>query len=285
VPLSPLTLALRRCALAVSVLTDLDVRPHATGVSLPGAPAVRVGWPEIRRAVRGADPESPLARQRLGRWLWTRRWVADRSVDELRRRARPFAAYVEDPEHPGIDWVRKRLHGDTIDLGVGFVGADRTDPDRVVPVPQTIVESAGLSLACNAWWLDLLTYVERMGGLAAERLQRAPSTVLRPMGDCDVLSLLASRRLRAALVTDHQGMRAVAVPTRSRGWLELRAIDPAFALVAARLASDDERALPRPALITADEVTVVREGGRPVEIVLRDAAPEQRPVLRSVPFS
>jgi hypothetical protein len=93
------------------------------------------------------------------------------------------------------------------------------------------------------------------------------------MGDCDVLTLLVSRTFRDALVDEHDGMRAVAVPTRSRGWLELRAIDPAFALVAAHLADASERALPRPALVTREEVVVVRDGGAPVEIVLRDPAP------------
>jgi hypothetical protein len=271
--MTPTALQMRRCALAVSVLDDVDLRPHATGVSLCGVRPVRVTWPELRRALAGADPESDQGRHRVANWLRVRRWLADRHLEEIGERVRPYAVYVEDPDHPGLDWVRVRVLGDTVDVGLGLVGVDPTDPDRVVPLPQKVAELAGLEPALDTWWPSQLVYLERMGELAVERLQRDPSTTIKPMGDCDVLTLLASRTFRGALVAAHDGMRAVAVPTRSRGWLELRAIDPAFALVAAHLADARERALPRPALVTRDEVVVVREGGAPVEIVLRDPVP------------
>jgi hypothetical protein len=271
--MSPSVLAMRRCALGVSVLEDMDIRPHATGLSLPGVRPLRVGWPEVRRALAGADPESDAGRARVAAWLRLRRWVADRHLEELGPHVRPYAVYVEDADHPGLDWVRVRVLGDTIDVGIGLVGSDPSDLDRVVPLPQRIAELAGLEAALETWWPSQLVYLERMGALAVDRMQRDPSPTIRPMGDCDVLTLLASRTFRAALVDSHDGMRPIAVPTRSRGWLELRAIDPAFALVAAHLATAAERGLPRPALITREEVVVVRDGGVPVEIVLRDPAP------------
>jgi hypothetical protein len=273
VPTPPTVLELRRCVLAVSVLDDVDIRPHATGVSLPGTPAVQVGWPEVRRALAGAEPESDQGRSRVASWLRVRRWLADRHLEDLSEHLRPYAIYVEDADHPGLDWVRLRVLGDTVDVGLGLVGIDPADPDRVIPLPQRIAELTRLEVALDEAWPQALSYLERMGALAVQRLERDPSASIKPMGDCDVLTLLASRTFRTCLVDNQQGMRAVAVPTRSRGWLELRAIDPAFALVAAHLAEGSQRGLPRPALVTADEVVVVREGGAPVEIVLRDPAP------------
>ena len=68
-------------------------------------------------------------------------------------------------------------------------------------------------------------------------------------------------------------MRAIAVPMRSRGWLDLRGIDPAFSLAAAALTDPVDRGFHRPLLLTAEEVALVPEGGRPAEVVLRDHAP------------
>ncbi len=82
------------------------------------------------------------------------------------------------------------------------------------------------------------------------------------MGDCDVFTLLASRVLRGALCADAGGMRAIAAPVRTRGWLDLSRIDAAFALTAAAIADDESRGFPRPVLLTVDEVSMVAEGGR-----------------------
>ena len=120
-----------------------------------------------------------------------------------------------------------------------------------------------------------------MGAVAAGRL--VGQSVLRPIGDCDVATLLGSRALRVALCQeDGVGLRAAAVPMLRRGWLDLTRIDPAFTAAAAAATSVEERGFSRPVLLTADEVGLAMQGGNPAEIVLRDVAldsPHLRPVL------
>ena len=263
------TTVLRRCALAVAVLHDLDVLPAIDGVVLTGLTPLEISWAECRRALGGVDPETDDGRHRLARWLLLRRWLADRQVDDLYGRARPYGAPVESPLHSGLDWVRRRVLGDALDLGFGFVGLDPRDPDRVLPVPQRLLDSAGVVV--DDWWPTAIVYLERMGRMAAERMQRNPSSALRPMGDCDVVTLLGSMTLRAAMVADvPDGMRAIAVPMRNRGWIDLARVDPAFSAAAARLTSADDRGFSRPLLVTREEVAMVPEGGDLMKAVLED---------------
>jgi hypothetical protein len=275
---APDSVELRRIALAVSVLDDIDIVPLDDGVLLAGTEPVEVSWLELRRAVAGADPESELARARVRAWLHGRRIAVDRDLDELRQLARPVGLPVDHPLHPGLDWVRHRVLGDALDLGFGFVGVGH-DPDAVIVVPQGALDAARVDP--TPWWPVALNYLERMGTIAVERL--ADTATLRPIGDCDVLTLLGSRTLRVALCAqDGTGMRAAAVPMRTRGWLDLSRIDPAYTAAAAAATDELERGFPRPLLLTEDEVTLAPEGGRPAEIVLRDPAaqaPNLRPVL------
>ncbi|MDQ1680867.1 MAG: hypothetical protein QOI42_1726, partial [Frankiaceae bacterium] len=108
------------------------------------------------------------------------------------------------------------------------------------------------------------------GALAVARWRREPDAPLRPMGDCDVVTLLGSRVLRGAFVEGAGGMRAVAAPMRSRGWLNLRFIDPAYVGAAAAATHDSLRGFRRPVLITADEVAMPVSDRSPIEILLRD---------------
>jgi hypothetical protein len=275
---APDSVELRRIALAVSVLDDIDIVPLDDGVMLAGAEPVEVSWLELRRAVAGADAESELARARVRAWLHGRRLAVDRGLEELRQLARPVGLPVDHPLHPGLDWVRHRVLGDALDLGFGFVGVGH-DPDAVIIVPQGALDAAGVDP--TPWWPVARDYLERMGAIAAERLADSPT--LRPIGDCDVVTLLGSRTLRAALCSkDGTGLCAAAVPMRTRGWLDLSRIDPAYTAAAAAATNELERGFPRPLLLTEDEVTLAPEGGRPAEIVLRDPAakaPHLRPML------
>jgi hypothetical protein len=165
--------------------------------------------------------------------------------------------------------VQRRVHGDALDLGLGFVGLDPTDPTKVLPVPTRLLDD--VKICGEMWWPSAVVYLERMGQLAADRLARNPAAPLRPMGDCDVVTLLGSRTLRAAIAEDQpDGLRTVAVPMRTRGWLDLSRVDPAFSAAAARLTAVEERGFSRPLLVTREEVALAAEGGDVVRASLED---------------
>lgn len=260
---------LRRCALAVAVIHDIDVLPSPHGVILPGSTDIEITWAECRRATSGAAPDTETARLRLKCWFELRRWLADRPLDDVAARARPYGASVELPLHPGLDWVRRRVLGDSLDLGFGFVGINPSEPDLVIPIPHQVLRAA--SIEPSPWWPTAVVYLERMGEMAAERARRTPKAPLRPMGDCDVVTLLGSRTFRQAITEGiSDGMRTVAVPMRSRGWLDLSRVDPAFSAAAARLTAPEERGFSRPLLVTKEEVAIALENGDVVRAGLED---------------
>jgi hypothetical protein len=266
--------------LAVSVLDDVDMLPTDDGMVLSGVPKLTVTFAHIAAAIGTADPAAPIARRRLELWLRARRAIADKSLDELAETIRPVGLPVGHDLHPGPSWVRQPILGGCLDLGVGFVGLFRDAPEAVVVTPQSVLDAAGIDP--GPWWRGATEYLENMGALATTRWRRDPRSPVRPMGDCDVITLLASSLFRGALCADAGGMRAIAAPVRTRGWLELSRIDPAFAQTAAALADDESRGFPRPLLLTVDEVSMVSEGGRPAEIVLRDPATDEKRWLRDV---
>jgi hypothetical protein len=270
--------ALRRGVLAVSVLHDVDVEPSSLGVVLPGSPTVWVPWGECRRALAGHDPEGQTGRERLRAFLLARRWAADAGPETLELALRPAGLPVGHACHPGAEWVRESVLGGALDLGLGAVGLDPAEPDLVVLLPPSALRAAGI--AVGPVWEVARRRLEELGALAAERLRLDAKGLLRPMGDCDVVTLLGARSLRTALAGGEGGMGAAAVPMRRRGWTKLGLIDPAFAPAAAAASSPADRGFARPLLVTPDELTVVPEGGR-ASIVLRDPA-VHRPGAREV---
>jgi hypothetical protein len=269
--------ALRRCVLAVAVLHDVDLEPADDGVRLESGRLV--SWSTLRLALYPVDPEAPAARARLAAWLVALRMIAWRTPEDLGERVRPVGLPVAHDLHPGLSWIREPVRGGAIHLGLGLVGVG-AHPETVHVLPAGVLEVVvGDHDLLASWWVTARDYINTMGALAAERHVRRPGGPLRPMGDCDVVTLLASEELRAALVgEDSHGLRAAAVPTRRRGWLDLSRTDPAFALVAASLADAEDRGFPRPLLITRDEITMARAGGDPVLQALREhSAPD--PVL------
>ena len=276
---APTAVEMRRGVLAVSVLHDLDIEPAKLGVTLTGTSAVWVSWGECRRALAGHHPETPDGRERLARWLLARRWAADVSLEDLRERLRPVGLPVDHVLHPGLDWVRRRVLGDVLDLGLGAVDIDPEDPDHVVLLPQPLLDAVGLD--AEAEWRDAEAYLERMGDVAVERVRADAKGQLRPIGDCDAVTLLGSATLRAAIAADAGGLGAVVVPMRKRGWTKMALIDPAFGPAAAAATPLHDRGFPRPLLVTAEELTLAADGGRPQDLPLRDPASDA-PWLRDV---
>lgn len=247
---------LRRCVLAVSVLTDLDVEPSADGVVLPGPRAACVPWTAIATSVGDQAPESPRARHRVEILLRLHRLVAElgsEAASTLHAASRLMALPPDHWHHLGSGWAVQPLAGGALELGVGIYGLVG-ETDRLLPAPPSVLAAADVD--ASAWWDRLREHADRMGALAAARLGRdGVSGVIRPVGGCDVLALLSSRSLRRHLADgDGTGMRSLAVPTRRRGWYDLHSVDPAFVSAAWSLTDDPERGLSVPLLVTADEV-------------------------------
>ncbi|HVE73916.1 MAG TPA: hypothetical protein VNA30_02330 [Mycobacteriales bacterium] len=267
---------LRLGVLAVSVLHDLDVLPTTRGVALPGTPDVYLSWRECREAIAGADPETPEGHARLAEWLLTRRWAASLSREELLLRLRPVGLPVGHVLCPGPGWVQEKVRGGALELGLGAVDLDPADPDRVVMLPPPVLTFAGIDTSLA--WLAARTMLEELGTLASLRVRTCPMGLLRPLGDCDAVTLLGARSLRTALANAAGGMGTAVVPMRRRGWTKLAMIDPAFGPAAAAATRPEDRGFARPLLTTADELTLVAQGGRPERLALLDpAATDPRP--------
>lgn len=286
--------ALRRAVLSLTLTEDGavgDLQTRTDGVVHVGASGaeVLVRWPELFLAAgwsgRDADELPPVqTTRRVGRWLRLRIAISDlmalpgtpeecraRVLAKVRLRALP----VDHPVHPGPSWTRRSVLGGALDVGLALRGFDddgRADHEAVGVLPAGILVAAGVDISEAAVRAD--RHLRDMALLASERVRRDTTSVLRPLGDADVLTLLTSRDLRAALVAGH-GMRTAAVPVRTRGWLDLGRIDPAFAIAAAELAEPDDRGFDRPVLITKDEVALIRTGGDPVAQSLADPSPEE----------
>ncbi|MFN8167279.1 MAG: hypothetical protein U0S36_00700 [Candidatus Nanopelagicales bacterium] len=285
--------ALRRAVLAITLLDqgDLaDLEVVEGGVQRTGrTPSPVIGWDELLLA--GGDPHDdegePVRRRRVARWLRIRLLLhdlvdgphvpnRDAAATAVASRVRPRGLPRDHALHPGPGWTRRTILGGALDLGLALRGVDddgRADPDAVGVLPAGMLEAAGIDAHAGADRAE--RYLQDMADLGAQRFRLDSSAVLRPLGDADVLTLLASRTYRVALL-DGEGMRSAAVPVRTRGWLDLGRLDPAFAVTAAEITDPDERGFPRPVLVTRDEVTLVKAGGAAIAQSLADPAPPER---------
>jgi hypothetical protein len=261
--------ALRRLALAVAVLYDVDLVPQDGGLVLTGTRDIRVSWATLSEVVDRADQarwaagEDPCERTRheaVAAWLIARRAVADLETDPG---LVALGIPADDPNHPGSAWVREVIPGDALCLGFGY-GAEFTEPK---PLPPGVLEHAGIDV--DAAWQRVRAELERLGSLAAERERRQLRRAIVPFGGADVVTLLASASLRQALVA-HEGdggMIGLIVPLRTRGWRATHVSDPAFGPALAAAMPEVERGFARPLLITAEEISEVRAGGDPSRLL------------------
>lgn len=297
--------ALRRGTLAASVLDDIPLTPSATGVTVGRSWDDRdawtpVTWEQLAEAVAGVAPESLTGRLRLRDWLHAYTYLthlADEPVPPdagaAPSRLVALALPMGHALHPGPDWVVESVLGGVLDVGLAL----RPSPERLaahpvtdraavasageplaVPVPASAARAAGVDTA--PWWAHVARQRDDMAVLAGDRLDRDGNDangVLRPVGGCDVLTLLSGRWLRDHLATtDGTGMRAVAAPMRSRGWFDLARIDPAFVGAAAAATTPELRGVERALLVTTDEVGLAA-GSASVEQVAREALRDPAP--------
>lgn len=261
---------LRSLLLAIQVLDDTDLELTDAWLRLPGGH--RIAWRHVRATGRDLVAGSEADRRRLAGWLGTVGKLAALPVEALPDLARPVGLPVDHVLHPGAGWTRDAILGGALDLGIGVLGLDPAHPDLVTVVEPSAWAALRVSPAC--WWPRCRRVLEEMGGLAARRWAVSTDGQLRPMGDCDVLTLLGSVALREELAGTAGGMRAVVVPMRRRGWTRLSRLDPAFAPAAAMATDPADRGVLRPLLVTADEVVLAGDGGR-VDISVRDPLVER----------
>lgn len=156
----------------------------------------------------------------------------------------------------------ERLGSGPVEAGWGLVGAPGAEHSRPLPVGPSTAHAVRSALAGGHLdWASRRADIDRLGRLQAERLGRdmlaGRTGVLRPLGRIDVPTLLLSPALRRWLARrDGTGMAAVAVPTRERGWIDLRQVDPAFARAAWTATDVLRRGFPGPLLVTRDEVVL-----------------------------
>lgn len=262
--------ALRRGTLAASVLHDIPLQPGDDGVLVGRSWDDRgtwtpVAWTALATAVAGVDPESTAGRLRLRDWLRGYLLAAGLTQrPELPHQLVALALPVGHVLHPGPGWAREQVLGRLLDVGLGVrqdplapvpEGHRAEAPAVAVPLPPGALLAADVDPA--GWWTAAAVQRDAMATLAAERLQRGGDGVIRPIGGCDVLTLLSGRPLRAHLArADGTGLRAVAVPVRSRGWCDLARIDPAFVGAASAATAAELRGVSRPLLVTSDEVSL-----------------------------
>lgn len=257
--------ALRRLALAVAVLYDVDLVPQEGGLVLTGSYDVRVSWATLSdvvdradqaRCEAGAEPDERSRHEALAAWLIARRAFADLVTDP---QLVALGIPADHEHHPGPAWVREVVPGDALCLGFGY------GPEHK-PLPPGVLEHAGID--ADKAWQRARGELERLGALAAERERRQLRRAIVPFGGADVVTLLASASLRRELVArEGDGMIGLIVPLRNRGWRATYASDPAFGPALAAAMPELERGFARPLLVTAEEVSEVRPGGNPMRFL------------------
>lgn len=239
------------------MLTDIPFEDAPSGPRIGCGWDGRAGWrtltwEDLAGAVGDTDPDGEVGRMRLRHWMSACSLLLG-PLAVVRSRIVPLGLPRQHPAHPGPGWAREAVHGGVIEIGLGLRAI--ADDSPVIPLAPGAARCA--EIETDAWWSPTRAHLETMAELAISRLQRDAKAVLRTIGGCEVLTLLGSAALRHHLALgDGTGMRAVAVPMRSRGWFDLARIDPPFVLAASGAIPLEERGLDRPLLVTVDDVVL-----------------------------
>jgi hypothetical protein len=270
-----MTAELRRTVLAAAVVDDLPVTVDPAAGDAPDAPAVVVTDPESGRSTRltwedmaaavGAwrtEPTHPVTRGRVSALVSAALLTAAGGPGALAAAVRAHVEVAGSPRSCGAGWALDGLGDGPLAVGWGVVTPSVGPLTWPLPAAPTLVaalRAGGPDLA------EAVREVDRLGAALAGRLERdrreGRDLVLRPMGAADVPTLLLSPTLRRWIAgRDGTGLGTLAVPTRHRGWTDIRRIDPPY-VAAAHAATDAvDAACPVPLLVTADEVLGPRTG-------------------------
>jgi hypothetical protein len=255
--------ALRRLALAVAVLYDIDLCPDQAGLQI-GDGTLHVTWSAVADVVETTENARGSQETVLidGLAAWLRARLALAAGADLCVLGMP-ARHVT---HPGPAWIRERVPGGSLALGFGY---RCTDDDPVLPLPPGVLEHAGFTgQQVTFAWSCARADLEHFGKTAIERDRRHRSGALKPVRSADVVTLLGARSLRAELAAgEGDGMAALIVPLRVRGWRANSITDPAYGPAVAAAMSEQERGFERPILVTAEELSEVRPGGDPMRLL------------------
>jgi hypothetical protein len=269
--MSKVSADLRRAVLAAAVLDDLpvavdpaagdDLRAGAVVVTDPQTGrATRLTWEDTAMAVGAwrSAPSHPVTRARLAAVVAAAVRLAGDGPGAFASALVLHAEVPGSPRFPGAGWAWDRRPGSGGPAaGWGIVVDDGELSLPLPPAPGLVAAIARARRHRRRAEADLAA----LGASLVERLDRdrreGRDLVLRPMGPADVPTLLMSRTVREWVAgLDGTGLGTVAVPTRLRGWVDVRRIDPPY-VAAAHAATDAlDAASPVPFLVTADGVSI-----------------------------
>ena len=148
------------------------------------------------------------------------------------------------------------IPGDALCLGFGY------GPHHE-PVPAGVLEHAGIDIRRGVA-ARAVRARDGWGRSPPSASDARPAGRIMPFGSADVVTLLGGASLRRELVSgEGDGMVALIVPLRTRGWRATYVSDPAYGPALAAAMPDVERGFNRPLLVTAEELSEVRAGRRP----------------------
>jgi hypothetical protein len=244
----------------------MDLLPAEEGLVLTEAAETVVEWEVVRDVVESAAKRGvtePDQRAALADWLSARAAVGERADTGV---LHAVGMPVGHCANPGAEWAREVVPGGALTLGFGWGQARR-------PLPAGVLAHARVD--GGAAWSRARARLEQMGALAAVRDRRHIRGALLPLSGADVVTLLGAASLRRELVAgEGDGLVALIVPLRTRGWRATAISDPAYGPALAAAMPPEERGFERPLLVTAEEISEVPPGGDPSRAIRGDR--EQR---------
>jgi hypothetical protein len=245
---------------AVAVLDGVDAEPTEAGVRVTRGPGAQViTWSQVAELLGADDPLDRAPRLRLAVLLLLHRAAAglgSTAAESFREAARPLALPVGHPLHPGPGWIRERVPGDVLDLGIGVTGL--AGEQDILPLPPSVATAVGFDAAAE--WPRVRALGAEWGDIALARLfgPAGGPLVLAGAGGVDALTVLALPDTRQRLTGP------VAAPSRDRAWLGLgrRSSDEEYLRAVWTLTTTARRGVLEPLAVGPAGVSPLRPGQR-----------------------